>query len=342
MKKTILSILLMVAPFAVHAQQLSVASTGKMAIGPYAPLSSSQLAFDSPTQYGGYKHSLNVGYVPTSGYLNTVSFSSVVSATPQTTGCAIGVQGIGGNRGLNFGVLGGIVYSRPGVGICGTVGPIDSIPTFTGRYAGYFNGDVYISGSLTPPSSLYMLQDNRLIENISAVNSSKARTTELANVMNMNVIKYSNKNSSLKDNHYGLSAQELQKLFPELVVEGQDGYLCIMYMEMVPVLIRTIQELKQEIDDVVKSKYSTGNYLYNSCTSSYQDATNVYYSLADNARNASICLFDMAGKLLRDMPVSSGSGRISINGSELGEGMYLYSLVIDGREVDTKRMIITK
>ena len=33
---------------------------------------------------------------------------------------------------------------------------------------------------------------------------------------------------------------------------------------------------------------------------------------------------------------------IGINGYELQPGLYLYSLVIDGQEIDTKRMILSK
>ena len=36
-----------------------------------------------------------------------------------------------------------------------------------------------------------------------------------------------------------------------------------------------------------------------------------------------------------------GSGSITIRGNELRPGMYLYSLNVDGKEVDTKRMILT-
>lgn len=37
-----------------------------------------------------------------------------------------------------------------------------------------------------------------------------------------------------------------------------------------------------------------------------------------------------------------GDGQISISASTLDAGMYLYSLVVDDRVVDTKRMILTK
>lgn len=37
-----------------------------------------------------------------------------------------------------------------------------------------------------------------------------------------------------------------------------------------------------------------------------------------------------------------GKQSVTINGNSFQPGMYLYALVIDGKEVDTKRMILTK
>jgi hypothetical protein len=37
-----------------------------------------------------------------------------------------------------------------------------------------------------------------------------------------------------------------------------------------------------------------------------------------------------------------GKQTVTINGNSFEPGMYLYALVIDGNEVDTKRMILTK
>ena len=50
----------------------------------------------------------------------------------------------------------------------------------------------------------------------------------------------------------------------------------------------------------------------------------------------------MNGRLLRKLPISWGMESVSIGGYELGEGMFLYSLIIDGQEIDTKKMVISK
>ena len=47
-----------------------------------------------------------------------------------------------------------------------------------------------------------------------------------------------------------MSAQQLQDVYPNLVTEGQDGYLRVNYLEMLPVIIRSLQVLKHDINDV--------------------------------------------------------------------------------------------
>ena len=143
------------------------------------------------------------------------------------------------------------------------------------------------------------------------------------------------------------------------MLEGQDGYLAVNYTELVPILIRSIQELKAELDevrggtgDVAQTRGTTsagaittaptGNVLYQNTPNPFKEQTVIRFSLADDAQDAAICIFDMTGKKLKKQPISSGESSVSINGWELGEGMFLYTLIVNGREIDTKRMILLK
>ena len=74
----------------------------------------------------------------------------------------------------------------------------------------------------------------------------------------------------------------------------------------------------------------------------FKEQTIIQFKLAEDAKEASICIFDMTGKTLKKMPISSGMDSVSIGGYELGEGMFLYSLIVDGQEIDTKKMVISK
>lgn len=50
--------------------------------------------------------------------------------------------------------------------------------------------------------------------------------------------------------HYALSADEMQEVFPELVYENTDGTQSINYMELIPILVQAINDLQAEIDEL--------------------------------------------------------------------------------------------
>ena len=311
----------------------------------------------------------------------------------RTNGYAIGVWGHGtGTVNNNFGVLGTIHPYHSGAGICGTTEG-GCPPPFQGFYAGYFYGDTYVEGSLTA-TGIYNLSDMRLKENV--VSLSQTATNEggiLGKLQGLDVISYnlkrrsetqtkradmsdSSEGSALQEwkkkdkerRHYGVSAQELQKIFPDLVREGQDGYLTVSYTEMVPILLRCIQELKQEIDELknasdnnveksrgmsapitndeettgVRSSAINGATLKQNTPNPFTERTTISFTLPEDAQNAYIYIFDMQGKMQKQIPVNVSMQSVSINGYELSAGMYIYSLVINGQEIDTKRMILSK
>lgn len=66
------------------------------------------------------------------------------------------------------------------------------------------------------------------------------------------------------------------------------------------------------------------------------------HSLSDNVHNATINVFNIQGVLLKTYDnLSAEIGEIIINGDEFNAGMYLYTLIVDGKEIDSKHMILT-
>lgn len=59
--------------------------------------------------------------------------------------------------------------------------------------------------------------------------------------------------------HYGLLAQDVQKLFPDLVKENGDGYLSVNYIELIPLLIQAVQELSGEVEELKKQLDTQAN-----------------------------------------------------------------------------------
>jgi hypothetical protein len=51
---------------------------------------------------------------------------------------------------------------------------------------------------------------------------------------------------------FGVIAQELQKIYPEMVEKKKDGYYRVNYQALIPVLIEATKELKKENDKLKK------------------------------------------------------------------------------------------
>jgi hypothetical protein len=61
-----------------------------------------------------------------------------------------------------------------------------------------------------------------------------------------------------------------------------------------------------------------------------------------NTTNAFIGIYDLNGTQIKLEEIHlSGKGSVSIEPNELKPGMYLYSLIVDNKLVDTKTMVLT-
>jgi len=165
-----------------------------------------------------------------------------------------------------------------------------------------------------------------------------------------------------QNENYGFIAQELREVFPELVREDNNGYLGIDYISLIPVMVEAMKELREEIDmlksandeleirdkSTLNNNNGTGNSiqgatLYQNTPNPFSSETEIRYYIPNNAGQASVLIFDMQGSLKKQMQITGkGNGSLTINASELPAGMYIYSLIVDGREIDSKRMILTE
>jgi len=69
----------------------------------------------------------------------------------------------------------------------------------------------------------------------------------------------------------------------------------------------------------------------------------INYSLPPNFVRAQIIITDKTGKTLKTVTVSgSGKGSLRVDASTLSSGAYQYSLVVDGKLVATKQMVLAK
>lgn len=130
-------------------------------------------------------------------------------------------------------VSGGIVYNNPG-------NP-NSLQLRTNgnitRMIIYNNGNAWLQGTLIQASDARLKKDIALLRN------------PLQKIMQLNGYTYHWKNETADNNlQTGVLAQEVQKLFPELVTENKDGLLAVNYSGLIPVLIESIKEQQKQIN----------------------------------------------------------------------------------------------
>ena len=114
-----------------------------------------------------------------------------------------------------------------------------TLPSSTNRlnYDGYFYATQIYATSFTASS------DYRLKENIKDWAPQKS-------ILDLQIKEFDFKDS--KSHHIGCIAQDLQEICPEIVYEGDDGYLGIEESKLVYLLLDEVKKLKKEIEELKK------------------------------------------------------------------------------------------
>lgn len=93
--------------------------------------------------------------------------------------------------------------------------------------------------------SITQRSDIKLKDNINDIEKEK-----LNNITKLESKTYTFKNDDNKKQHYGLIAQEVEKLYPELVSVDKDNIKSINYIELIPLLLEKIKSQDNEINEI--------------------------------------------------------------------------------------------
>ena len=279
-----------------------------------------------------------------------------------------------------YGGLGYIPYNGAGIFGSTTSLPSSPI-LFTGIYAGYFNGDVRttgtIYGTLVSPSSVSSPSCGGTTTNLSEQSATRGESimNKLQQVdllqmerMNQNGSLPANKveekrmlteekraelgddvdhaddepiQTRLSDISYGLAADQLQEVFPELVYEDAEGNYCINYVEMVPLLVQSIRELSGKVATLeAQLGISEPTKPVLKAKGKAEDANNVTLTLPDESSQATLNIYDLNGRLLRTASVDATSAGLYSHTHGLPTGTYAYSLTVNGKKQKARKVVV--
>jgi hypothetical protein len=231
----------------------------------------------------------------------------------------------------------------------------------TDEFIVWGNGNVWCNGS-------YSSSDKSLKENIDTLRGALAKIKLLQGVTYN--FKTSRTGMDVPKKEIGLIAQDAEKIIPEAVATNDKGLKGIAYGNLVALVIEAVKEQQKQLDSLKQAlaaccnsrsgnrntgsieqtiginqqvASTNGAILYQNTPNPFSQTTIVKCFVPDASKTASLLVFDMNGSLKKTFSINEkGTVNTTINASQLVPGMYYYTLLIDGQEIDTKKMILTE
>ena len=96
--------------------------------------------------------------------------------------------------------------------------------------------DLIVEGSILNPSDIKLKKD----------------VTEIVNseILNLTPVEFIFKLDKTSKKHYGFIAQDLEKIFPDLVSDNIRDYKTVNYLELIPIMLSKMKQMQEEIDSL--------------------------------------------------------------------------------------------
>lgn len=170
----------------------------------------------------------------------------------------------------------------------------------------------------------------------------------------------------------GFIAQEVDKAAQELGYDfsgvdkpkGEKDFYGLRYSEFVVPLVKAVQELsaKQvqlvEENEALKERLTkleamlTSNNntplslstarLEANAPNPFKGTTLIRYFVPGEASSARLLVTDMKGAVVKAAVLGKGNGQVSINSNAFAAGTYTYSLWVNGKQVETRQMVVSR
>ena len=136
-----------------------------------------------------------------------------------------------------------------------------------------------------------------------------------------------------------------------------DNY-SLAYGQFVVPLVKAVQELSDQ-NELLKKEIAgirallnnqegtinitdAGSKLFQNTPNPFSKSTVIRYTIPSTAKNAIITIVSTNGVKIKEFDLKTKAGQnIEIAGGQLAAGIYIYSLLVDGKLIDSKQMILT-
>jgi hypothetical protein len=136
------------------------------------------------------------------------------------------------------------------------------------------------------------------------------------------------------------SVQELSKMNDQKdsIIQNQNNKI-----ENLEQRLAKIESMMNVQSSSTNSNVQTSASLAQNIPNPFSNSTTISYTLPQQFSSAKIIITDKNGNALKQINLSDkGKGSVLIDASTLSSGAYQYSLIVDGRMIGSKQMILTK
>lgn len=206
---------------------------------------------------------------------------------------------------------------------------------------------------VTRTAGFFITSDKKFKKDIKPIESS------LEKVLTLDGKTYNWRNEEFKDKNfgnelqYGFLAQEVQKVIPSLVIQSENGDLAMNYIGLIPVLIEAMKEQQTQINELkfqITDNFRTQNQdllqfantkIISVSPNPSDDEILISVNIDKEVTAAQLQVHDINGTVVSLLNLKERATNISksLQKDNFGKGIYIVSLVINGKSIDTKKII---
>ncbi len=248
--------------------------------------------------------------------------------------------------------------SGANIGIYAAGEPANSKDGAIGKdWAAWLDGDLMVNGTAYYTNFTPIISDKRFKTQIKPLESVSEKLMKINGyTYKLKCAEFPNKGFDNAE-QIGFIAQEIKEVFPQLVKTDANGYLAVNYQGMIPVLIEAFKSQQAQIDELKQLLATNGPkapenaiaveltdkqtvVLEQNVPNPFYETTLINYFIPEGFGTASIIFSNSQGNIIKVVEITQkGKGALQVFASDLTHGAYSYALMIDGKVIDSKKMI---